>query len=459
MEQKDIQRLIDAQRVYFAQGHTRPVEARLEALRSLRNALMSMEPQLNAALKADLGKSASESYLCETGMALSELNHMLRHTGRYARAQRIRTPLAQFPASSYRLPCPYGTALVMSPWNYPLLLALDPAIDAIAAGNTVVIKPSAYAPRTSEALEALISVALPKELAAVVPGGRAENQALLDCRFDYIFFTGGAAVGRLVMEKAAKHVTPVTLELGGKSSCIVDATADLALAARRIVFGKFLNCGQTCVAPDYVYCDERVRKPLIEEMKKQIEIQFGAQPLENPNYGRIVSEKHFRRILGLIDCDKIVFGGRSDPEALRIEPTILDGVSFSDAAMGEEIFGPVLPVVTFHSLDEVLQTLDARPQPLALYFFSGDPSAQRRVMDCARFGGGCINDTVIHLATSAMPFGGVGESGMGAYHGKAGFDTFTHYKSIVDKKTWLDLPMRYQPYSARKDRLIRRFLK
>ena len=459
MDQKELLEKLARQRAWFAAGNTRPVSARLDALRRLKTAILEMEGEINAAHRADLGKSPSEAYMCETGMVLSELSHMLRHAKGYARRRRAATPLAQFHAASYTLPCPYGTALIMSPWNYPLMLALEPAIDAIAAGNTVVIKPSAYSPETSRVLDELVSRALPPEWAFVVTGGRAENAMLLDCEFDYIFFTGGVNVGRLVMEKAAKHLTPVTLELGGKSPCIVDRTADLHLAARRIVFGKFLNCGQTCVAPDYVYCDEAVREPLIAELKKQIAAQFGEHPLDNADYGRIVNRRHFDRISALIDPAKCVHGGASDPNALRIEPTLLDRVTFDDPVMQEEIFGPVLPILTYATLDECLAEIDRRPHPLALYFFSRDRAAQSRVMDSARFGGGCVNDTIIHLATSAMPFGGMGASGMGGYHGRAGFETFSHRKSIVDKKLWLDLPMRYQPYSAFKDRLIRMFLK
>ena len=447
------------QRAWFTAGNTRPVAARLDALRRLKTTILEMEDEINAALRADLGKSPSETYMCETGMVLSELSHMLRHTRGYARRRRAATPLAQFHAASFTLPCPYGTALIMSPWNYPLMLALEPAIDAIAAGNTVVLKPSAYSPETSRVLDRLIRRALPPEWAFVVTGGRAENAMLLDCEFDYIFFTGGVNVGRLVMEKAAKHLTPVTLELGGKSPCIVDKTADLHLAAKRIVFGKFLNCGQTCVAPDYVYCDEAVREPLIAELKKQIAAQFGEHPLDNANYGRIVNRRHFGRISALIDPAKCVHGGKTDPDAPRIEPTLLDRVTFDDPVMQEEIFGPVLPILTYATLDECLAEIDRRPHPLALYFFSRDRAAQSRVMDSARFGGGCVNDTIIHLATSAMPFGGMGASGMGGYHGRVGFETFSHRKSIVDKKLWLDLPMRYQPYSLIKDRLIRMFLK
>ena len=459
MNQDEMLRKIEAQRAFFAAGHTRPVAARLDALKKLRAAIVEMEGEINAALKADLGKSAAESYMCEVGMVLSELSYMLRHTRRYAKKQRVPSPLAQFASSSYRLPCPYGVVLVMSPWNYPFMLALDPVIDAIAAGNTVVIKPSAYAPATSAVLDKLIRCALPETWACVVTGGREENAFLLECQFDYIFFTGGVNVGKLVMEKAAQHLTPVTLELGGKSPCIVDKTANIKLAAKRIAFGKWLNCGQTCVAPDYVYCDASIREELVSAIRAEITRQYGERPLDNADYGRIVNKKHFERILGLIDAEKVVHGGKSDADALRIEPTVMDNAAFSDAVMGEEIFGPVLPIVTFDSLDEALQTIDSKAHPLALYFFSEDKAAQKRVMDSARFGGGCVNDTIIHLATSAMPFGGVGGSGMGGYHGKTGFDTFTHWKSIVDKKTWMDLPMRYQPYTRLYAKLIRMFLK
>ena len=293
----------------------------------------------------------------------------------------------------------------------------------------------------------------------MVTGGRAENQALLRQRFDKIFFTGGKAVGREVLRATAEHLTPVTLELGGKSPCIVDASANIPLAARRIVFGKFLNCGQTCVAPDYILCEKSVQPRLLTALQTEIAAQFGARPLENPAYGRIVNERHFARILGLIDPEKLVCGGQSDAAALRIAPTVLAGVDWDDAVMGEEIFGPVLPVLTWETLDQAIAAVNARPHPLALYCFAEDKAVQRQVLDRCRFGGGCINDVVIHLATSAMPFGGVGESGMGCYHGKAGFAEFSHTRSIVDKKTRMDLPIRYQPYTARKEALLRLFLR
>ena len=347
----------------------------------------------------------------------------------------------------------------MSPWNYPVLLTLDPLIDAIAAGNTAVVKPSAYAPCTFDVMKTMIEECFPAHYVAVVDGGRAENQALLQQRFDMIFFTGGKTVGREVLRHAAEYLTPVTLELGGKSPCIVDSTAKIRLAAKRIVFGKYLNCGQTCVAPDYILCDKRIRDELITAILAEIEKQFGKEPLKNPNYGKIINEKHFERILGLINGEKLVYGGQSEPESLRIAPTVLNNITWDDAVMGEEIFGPLLPILTFDTLDEALDTVESHPHPLALYFFSEDKAAQKKVLDTCRFGGGCINDTIIHLATSDMPFGGVGESGMGSYHGRAGFETFSHYRSIVDKKTWMDLPIRYQKYTGLKEKMMRMFLK
>ena len=459
MTEQEIKDLVTRQRSYFQSGATLPVSARLAALRRLYDAISSHEKEIHEALRKDLGKSGFESYMCETGMVLEEISYMLKHTPRFAREQRVCTPLSQFCSRSYKKPSPYGVTLIMSPWNYPFMLTLSPLADALAAGNTAVVKPSAYSPYTSEVLLRILTECFEPQYVAVVTGGRAENTCLLREHFDYIFFTGSQSVGKEVMRNAAEHLTPVTLELGGKSPCIVDQTADIRLAAKRIVFGKYLNCGQTCVAPDYVYCHRSVKDRLIKEVQKQIRRQYGKQPLHNSDYGKIINEKHFDRILGLIDEKKVVHGGGSDRSALRIEPTVMDNVTFSDAVMQEEIFGPIMPILVFDSLDEVIRRINSMPHPLALYIFTSDKKTARKVTARCGFGGGCINDTIIHLATSEMGFGGFGESGMGAYHGKTGFDTFTHYKSIVDKKTWIDLPMRYQPYRKRNEKMIRHFLK
>lgn len=454
MTQQQISQIVQNQREFFATGTTLPVEYRIEALKKLRAALVENEETIAQALQSDLGKTREESYMCETGMVISEISYMLRHIRSFSREKTVPTPLAQFASRSYRKPSPYGVTLIMSPWNYPLLLTLDPLVDALAAGNTAVIKPSAYSPAVSAMLENLLGKLFPREYVAVVTGGRAENACLLEEKFDYIFFTGSKTVGKMVLEKAAKHLTPVTLEMGGKSPCIVDKTANLKLAARRIVFGKYLNCGQTCVAPDYILCHSSVKDPLLEYLKAEIQRQNG-----ETSYGKIINRKHFDRILGLIDREKVVIGGEGDADSLQIQPTVMDNVTWDDAVMQQEIFGPVLPILTFESMDQVIETVNSHDKPLALYIFSEDKQVIRRVTSRCSYGGGCVNDVVIHLATSAMPFGGVGESGMGGYHGKVGFDTFTHYKSIVDKKTWLDLPMRYRPYGKLNDTLIHMFLK
>lgn len=441
-----IDEILESQRRYFRSGATLSVSFRIEMLKKLRNAVEKYENEIGEALRKDLGKSDYEGFMCETGLVKSEISYMIRHTRRFASKHRVYTPLAQFASSSYKKPCPYGNVLIMSPWNYPFLLTIDPLADAIAAGNTAVVKPSAYSPATSAVIAKMLSECFPPEYVAVVTGGRKENAALLDKKFDFVFFTGSQNVGKEVLRHTAETLTPAVLELGGKSPCIVDSTAKLKLAAKRIVFGKYLNCGQTCVAPDYILCHQSVREKLTEEICVQIKKQYGEDPLTNPDYGKIINEKHFDRICGLLDKDKIVLGGRCRRETLQLEPTVMDHVTWEDAVMQEEIFGPIMPVLTFDSFDEIYSMLAGKPKPLALYLFSEDKQRIKEVTERCSYGGGCINDTIIHLATSEMGFGGVGESGMGSYHGKDGFETFSHTKSIVDKKTWMDLPMRYQPY-------------
>ncbi len=459
MKQEEIKRIVQAQRTFFNSGRTLDVNYRIAALQRLKETIQKYEKQIHAAVAVDLGKSPFESYMCEVGMALSEISYMIKHTKQFAREKRVWTPLAQTASRSYVKPSPYGVTLIMSPWNYPFMLTIDPLADAIAAGNTAVLKPSAYSPNTSAILQKIIGECFDPAYVAVITGGRAENDCLLNEKFDYIFFTGSQMVGKEVMRRAAEHLTPVTLELGGKSPCIVDSTAKIPLAAKRIVFGKFLNCGQTCVAPDYLYCHESVKEDLVREIKVQIERQLGENPLFNSNYGKMINEKHFDRIMGLIDEEKVVYGGMGHNPSLRIQPTVMDNVTWEDAVMQEEIFGPILPILTYERLEDVMETVNSKPHPLALYFFSEDKKAIKMVTAKCQFGGGCVNDTIIHLATSNMGFGGVGESGMGAYHGKVGFDAFSHQKSIVDKKTWLDLPMRYQPYQKINEKLLRMFLK
>ncbi len=451
--------LLNKQREFFYSGATLDVKYRVNALKKLYFTIKKYENEILNALNIDLGKSELEAYMCEIGMALSEISYMIKNTKRLSKKRSVRTPLAQFPSKSYVKPCPYGNTLIMSPWNYPFLLTVDPLATAIAAGNTAIVKPSAYSPATSVVIEKIVSECFPSEYVAVVTGGRKENAALLEQKFDFIFFTGSQNVGKEVLRHAAEHLTPAVLELGGKSPCIVDSSAKINLAAKRIVFGKYLNCGQTCVAPDYILCDKSVKGELIKEIKLQIKKQYGESPLDNKDYGKIISEKHFERICGLIDRDKVVHGGKFEAKTLRIEPTVMDNVTWDDAVMGEEIFGPVLPILTFNKFDDVFEILRDKQKPLALYLFSEDKNHINEVTERISYGGGCINDVIIHLATSEMGFGGVGESGMGAYHGKVGFDTFSHLKSIVKKSTRIDLPMRYQPYDKKMERLVKRFLK
>lgn len=458
MTKEEIKAIVEKQRKYFQSGETLDIKFRTEALKKLKAAIENAEEEINCALKADLGKSAFEGYMCETGLVLSEISFMLSHIKRFAKDKNRLTPLPQFASRSYVKKSPYGVCLIMSPWNYPFLLTIEPLVDAIAAGNTCVIKPSAYSPFTTKVMTDIIKKTFDEKFVAVVDGGREENSHLLEEKFDYIFFTGGKNVGRLVMEKASKHLTPVTLELGGKSPCIVDKSANIKLSAKRIVWGKYLNCGQTCVAPDYILCHKDVKEELLECIAKEIDKQF-SNAIENSDYGKIINKKHFDRISGLIDLEKVVKGGRVNAEKLQIEPTVMDNVNWDDKVMGEEIFGPVLPVLTFENIDHVLHTVNSNPSPLALYIFAQDKKVIKTVTSRCSFGGGCVNDVVIHLATSRMGFGGVGESGMGSYHGKYGFDTFSHEKSIVDKKTWIDLPMRYQPFKKINEILIHLFLR
>lgn len=460
MTSQEIQALLDDQREYYRSGATIPIKFRIEQLKKLYEAVKKYQNEINGALTADLGKSHYEGFMCESGLVLTEISYLIKHVKKFAKIKKVRTPLAQFRSKSYKLANPYGNVLIMSPWNYPFLLTVEPLADAIAAGNTAIIKPSAYSPATGKIVKKIISECFSPEYIAVVTGGRAENTALLDQKFDFIFFTGSQAVGKEVLRRAAEHLTPAVLELGGKSPCIVDASANIPIAAKRIVFGKYLNCGQTCVAPDYILCEKSVKDAFVKAVVSEIKKQYGENPLENKDYGKIISEKQFLRLCGLIDEKKVVIGGERNPEAHRIAPTVMDNVTYDDAVMGEEIFGPIMPILTFEDFDSMVDELKTKDKPLALYLFTNDKKRVKKVTTEVSYGGGCINDVIIHLATSEMGFGGVGESGMGSYHGKDGFDAFSHYKSIVDKKTWIDLPMRYQPYKSKfYEKLLHIFLK
>lgn len=453
----EIKTCVENQRTYFKTHATLSYAFRYEALTLLQRVIRDHELEIMEALKQDLGKSNFESYMSEIGIVLEELNYAKKHLKQWMKPKRVPTPLAQFPAVSFTLAEPYGVALIMAPWNYPFQLTLSPLIGAIAAGNCAIVKPSAYAPATSHLIAELLGTIYDENYIAVIEGGREENSELLQQRFDTIFFTGGVQVGRLVMEQAAKWLTPVTLELGGKSPCLVDASADIQLAARRIIFGKLLNAGQTCVAPDYILVDQRVKAPLIEALRSEISRQYGTNPTLNENYPRIINEKHEQRLSEALAGQPILCGGLWNQHKLM--PTLVDESQPDSILMQEEIFGPILPILSYSHFSEALRFVEQREKPLAAYLFSENQKHQDRFLRECSFGGGCINDTIIHLATSAMPFGGVGQSGMGGYHGLASFNAFSHTKSIVDKSTWIDLPVRYQPAAPWKSKLLRKFMK
>ena len=443
-----IDKLVITQREYFHTEETKPLEFRRRQLRMLEAALYQHEDEILEALRADLGKSAYEAYMTELGIVHTEINYMLKHMAKLAKPKRVRVAMGQLPGRAYPRMEPYGVVLILSPWNYPLLLTLMPLAAAMAAGNTVVLKPSDYSRHTSEVLAKIMQEIFPPEYITVLQGGRAVNQSLLDQRFDYIFFTGGETVGKLVMRSAAEHLTPITLELGGKSPCIVDETADIDLAAKRIVWGKLINAGQTCVAPDYLLVHRSIRDKLLQAMPRYIEAFYGSDTLHNELYPKIISEKHFRRLTKLIDSasDTVIYGGRTDEALQKIEPTLLEPIDWASPVMQEEIFGPILPILVYDDLDELIKTLAVKPKPLALYLFTESKAVEERVLGGLSFGGGCINDTIMHLASSHLPFGGVGDSGMGSYHGTESFKTFSHKKSILKKGRFLDIPLRYPPF-------------
>ncbi len=452
-----ISEIVNKQREFFNSGRTKDVKFRIEMLNKLKQAVLNYEDRIMDALFTDLNKDAFDSYTTEIGFVLNEISYAARKLPKWAKRKRVRTDIASFPAKSFIYPEPYGVTLIISPWNYPFQLAIAPLVGSIAAGNCAVIKPSSYSPNTSKVLKQLIEDTFDEEYVCVIEGGREANKALLDSKFDYIFFTGSVSVGKVVMESAAKHLTPVTLELGGKSPCIVDETANLDLAAKRIIWGKLINVGQTCVAPDYLLVHSSVKNELVEKMKRVVEDFYGSNPVENEGYTKIINEKHFNRLLGLVKGEKVIYGGEFDEKRLKINPCFIDNASWNSPVMQEEIFGPVLPIIEFENLEEVIERIKQRPKPLALYYFTTSKDREEKVLNSVSFGGGCINDTIMHLVSRHMPFGGVGESGMGSYHGRKSFDTFTHYKSILRKSNVIDVPLRYP--NRKNLKLVKKILK
>ncbi len=453
--------IIDRTRATFASGRTRPVGWRKDQLRALDRMLVERETEFGEALRLDLGKSATEGYLTEIAFVRAEIADTLKHLDHWLKPERAPVPVKQQPGRARIHRDPLGTVLIIGPWNYPIQLILAPLVGAIAAGNTATIKPSEVSPHASAALARLVPLYLDPDAVAVVEGGVEATTALLAERWDHIFYTGNGTVGRIVMTAAAQHLTPVTLELGGKSPVIVDASANLDVAARRIVWGKFLNAGQTCIAPDYILVDRTVEAPLLARMADAVREFYGTDPRASADYGRIVNERHFDRVSRLADgagAGEVVVGGVRDRDDRYYSPTILRGTDPAALIMQEEIFGPVLPTIAVDDLDAAIEFVTARDKPLALYLFAEDPEVERRVLAGTSSGGVCVNATLFHITVPGLPFGGVGESGMGAYHGRASFETFTHRKSVLRRPTKLDPPIAYPPYTGLKAKLLRRLL-
>jgi aldehyde dehydrogenase (NAD+) len=441
--------IIERQRAFFKAGKTLPVSFRIAQLRSLQSETNRRRSAIEAAMAADLGRHAFETFAAEELLLAVAIKTALRHTKGWASPKRARPSLLNFPSRDAVIPEPYGLSLIISPWNYPFLLSLAPLVAAISAGNCAVIKPSEYAPAASALLAEIAQAAFPPEYVTVAQGDAGTAKALLEHRFDKIFFTGSARVGKLVLQAAARRLTPTTLELGGKSPCIVSGSADLSVAARRIIWGKLLNAGQTCVAPDYILAHRSIHDALIERLIQAVSAFYGRDLRRNPDYPRIVNAKNFARLVSYLVPEKVAWGGEYEAEALYFGPTIMAGCTEADAVMQEEIFGPILPVIAYDSTDEILAWVNSREQPLALYVFTSDKALVKTLWSRCRFGGGCVNDTLSHLLNERLPFGGIGSSGMGSYRGKWGFEAFSHHKSLLRRAVHPDLPVRYPPYSGK----------
>ncbi|MEC4816006.1 MAG: aldehyde dehydrogenase [Scytonema sp. PMC 1069.18] len=454
--QVSIVEIIQKQREFFKTGKTKDVNFRWEQLKTLKQAISENQDAVIQALKADLRKPEFEAYAAEVSV-VNEVEYAIKHLKNWIKPQKVPVSLQFQPAVAKIYPEPRGVVLIISPWNYPFSLAISPLIGAIAAGNCAIIKPSEIASHTSRLLNEMIQKYFDPAFVTVIEGGVETSQELLAEKFDYIFFTGGTAVGKTVMEAAAKHLTPVTLELGGKSPCIVDTDINLEHTATRITWGKFLNAGQTCVAPDYLLVNHKIKAKLLEEIQKRIKEFYGENPASSPDYARIISQKHFNRLVSLLKNTEIRIGGDSNSSELYISPTVIDNISLDSPLMQEEIFGPILPTVEYTDIEEAIDLINSKPKPLALYLFSNNKNLQRKVLEQTSSGGVCINDTIVHLGVTSLPFGGVGDSGIGQYHGKASFDTFTHYKSVLQKPFWLNSKLLYPPYQGKLNLLKRIF--
>jgi acyl-CoA reductase-like NAD-dependent aldehyde dehydrogenase len=448
-----IKETIETQKRFFASGKTKNVNFRIEQLNKLESAIKNHEPAILKALKEDLNKPEFEAYI-ELAV-ISDIKYARKNIKSWVKPKKVKTPIDQFPASARIHPEPLGSILIISPWNYPFSLMINPLIGAIAAGNCAVLKPSEIAPATSKVLRKIIEATFAPEYISIFEGGAKISQELLAEKFDHIFFTGGTKIGQIVMEAAAKNLTPVTLELGGKSPCLVDGNIDLKESAKRIAWGKFLNSGQTCIAPDYLLVERTIKNDLITAINQCIKDFYGTEPASSPDYARIVSQRHFERLAALLQDGKIITGGQINEADLYIAPTLMDNVALDAPLMQEEIFGPILPIIEYTNLEEAIAFVNERPKPLALYIFSKDEIKQQKVINSTSSGGVCINDTIMQVGVPELPFGGVGNSGIGNYHGKASFDTFSHHKSILQRYFWFDLNWRYAPYKNKIEQVKR----
>jgi aldehyde dehydrogenase (NAD+) len=448
--------ILSKQRDFFQTGKTKNINFRIEQLKILKQAILDHEKAIIQALAADLHKPEFETYALEIGVS-TEIDYAIKHLKKWTQPKKAAVPWKFFSYSAKIYPEPLGVVLIISPWNYPFGLIISPLVGAIAAGNCTIIKPSEIAPHTSSLVAEMISKYFPPEYIAVVEGGIETSQELLAEKFDHIFFTGGTAIGKIVMAAAAKHLTSVTLELGGKSPCIIDSQINLEYTVKRIVWGKFINAGQTCIAPDYVLVDHKIKKDFIDSIKKCLTEFYGDNPATSPDYARIINRKQFDRLTHLLKDSEIIIGGETNPEELYIAPTVIDHVSVNHPVMQEEIFGPILPILEYKDITEAIAFINSQPKPLALYLFTENQNLQKQILEQTSSGGVCLNDTIMQVGVSSLPFGGVGDSGIGSYHGKASFDTFSHYKSVLKNSFRFDLNWRYAPY---KDKLaaLKRFL-
>lgn len=451
-----VQEIIQQQRQFFSTDKTKDIEFRLTQLKNLKQAVLNHAEEIISAIKADLNKPIFESYLTEIGV-VKEIDYAIKNLKKWSKPKKVATPLDQLPGTAFIYPEPLGVVLIIAPWNYPFQLTISPLIGAIAAGNCAIVKPSEISQNTSRIIAKILQKTFDPEYIAVVEGGVETSQELLQQKFDHIFFTGGTAIGKIVMEAAAKNLTPVTLELGGKSPCIIDSDINIEYTARRIVWGKFINAGQTCIAPDYLLVNQKIKQPLLDSIKNCIQEFYGDDPEKSPDFGRIINQKQFNRLVKLLNNGDIIAGGKTNPDTCYIAPTLIDRVSLDAPIMQEEIFGPILPVIEYDQLEEAISIVNNQPKPLALYFFSKNQAYQQQVLQKTSSGGVCINDTIMHIGVTELPFGGVGNSGIGSYHGKASFDTFSHQKSVLKKSFLVDLKVRYAPYLGKLD-LIKKMM-